>query len=112
MSVSAAAAHHFVHHLTPFETVFVHAVLEHRGVYDQPSSEDFSAALQVLRQFDALCVANPGWDSVYAPRADSDDMPALRAKAFLMFGTISPTPAQWHKAHVALFGPLICETCG
>lgn len=112
MSVSAASAQQFANHLTPFETVFVHAVLEHRGVYEQPSMEDFRAALEVLRQFDALCVANPGWDSVYAPKADSDDLPAMRAKAFMMFGTISPTPAQWHKAHLALFGPMLCETCG
>ncbi len=77
MSISAASAQQFANHLTPFETVFVHAVLEHRGVYEQPSMEDFRAALGVLRQFDALCVANPGWDSVYAPKADSDDLPAM-----------------------------------
>ena len=112
MSVSPAVAQDFANQLTPFETVFIHTVLEHRGIYESPTYEEFRAALGVLRRFDELCVANPGWDSVYAPKADSDDVPALRAKAFMMFNTISPTPAQWHKANIELFGPLFCETCG
>jgi hypothetical protein len=29
-----------------------------------------------------------------------------------MFGVTKPSPAQWHKAYTALFGPLLCETCG
>lgn len=111
-AVAAAVSEDFSDKLTPFETVFVHTVLEHRGVYESPTFDQFRGALEVLRRFDQLCLANPGWDSVYAPKADSDDVPALRAKAFMMFGAISPTPAQWFKAHAALFGPLICETCG
>jgi hypothetical protein len=97
--------------LTPFETAFIDTVLEHRGIY-RPSPAEYDGALDVLRRYDQQCLANPGWEQVFSPRIDSDELPAVRAKAFMMFGVISPSPAQWHKAHVALFGPLLCETCG
>jgi hypothetical protein len=43
---------------------------------------------------------------------DEERQAELRAKAFVMFGATKPTPVQWHKAHSALFGPLLCEACG
>lgn len=98
--------------LTPFEAAFVRTVLEHRGLFAEPGLGDFSRALDVLRRYDEQCVANPGYDDVWAPALDSDDMAALRAKAYMMFGVIRPTAAQWQKAHGALFGPMLCETCG
>ncbi len=46
------------------------------------------------------------------PYVDTETHGALRAKAFMLFGVTRPTAAQLHKAHAALFGPLLCETCG
>jgi hypothetical protein len=108
----AALLEDFAPRLTPFEASFVRTVLEHRGVFAPPGLTEFSRALEVLRRYDEQCVANPGHDDVWAPALDAEDMAALRAKAYLMFGVIRPTAAQWHKAHGALFGPLLCETCG
>ncbi|MEO6367808.1 MAG: hypothetical protein ABIP38_07415 [Steroidobacteraceae bacterium] len=102
----------FAPRLTAFEAEFVRTVLEHRGLFREPSQDEFAAALQVLHRFDEQMLANPGHEDRFAPRLDGDDMAALRAKAYMMFGTIRPSPAQWHKAHTALFGPLLCETCG
>lgn len=99
-------------HLTSFETAFVQTVLEHRGVFGSAGEADFIRAFEVLRRYDRLCLANPRYESGWAPELASDDMASLRAKAFMMFDTITPSPAQWHKAHKALFGPLLCETCG
>ena len=98
-------------HLSPFETAFIRTVLEHRGLFRQPSEADFRAALDVLKKFDEQCDGNPqrfAWE----PDLGEHALGELRAKAFVMFGSTTPTPAQWHKAHVALFGPLLCETCG
>jgi hypothetical protein len=112
MSVAAAAvAENFVPRLTPFEVIFVRTVLEHRGVRGQPALGEFSGALEVLRRYDEQCIANPGREHDHAPRLGAEDMTALRAKAFLLFGTIRPTPAQWQRAQMALFGPAFCETC-
>ena len=111
-SSPAAVAADFAFRLTAFEAAFIRTVLEHHGVSATPSLEEFSRALAMLKRYDELCLANPGYESHYAPRLDSDDMASLRAKAFVMFRTITPSPAQWHKAHAALFGPLLCETCG
>ena len=113
--MSAALDTHFQpepERLTTFEIEFVRTVLEHRGLFNKPTESDFANALQVLRRYDEQCIANPGYDSGYAPHLCFEDMAALRAKAYLMFATIRPTAAQWHKAHGALFGPLLCETCG
>lgn len=107
-----AVCEDFVPRLTPFEAAFVRTALEHHGVFAAPSVDEFTRALFVLRRYDEQCVANPGYDSGPAPVLDADDMVALRAKAYLMFGSIRPTAAQWHKAHTALFGPMLCETCG
>lgn len=107
-----AVAGDLVPRLTTFETVFVQTVLEHHGVFAEPSFTEFKRAVEVLRRYDEQCVANPGYESGYAPKLDSDDMASLRAKVFLMFRAITPSPAQWHRAHTALFGPLLCETCG
>lgn len=38
---------------TAFETAFVNTVLEHRGLSSEPSLADHSAALEVLRRFEA-----------------------------------------------------------
>ena len=111
-AIASDLPHNFAPRLTAFEAEFVRTVLEHRGLFREPSHTELSAALQVLRRYDEQLIANPGHDDRFAPRLDGDDMAALRAKAYMMFGTIRPSPAQWHKAHAALFGPLICETCG
>jgi hypothetical protein len=111
MSAAAAAvAENFGPRLTPFEVIFVRTVLEHRGVQGRPALGEFTGALEVLRRYDEQCIANPGHDE-RAPRLAAEDMTALRAKAFLMFGTIRPTPAQWQRAQMSLFGPMLCETC-
>lgn len=94
-----------------FATAFIRTVLEHRGVGYRPSEAEVSAALDVLRRYDKQCLDNPG-EGAWVPRLDEDSDASLRAKAFIMFGATKPTPAQWHKAHTALFGPLLCETCG
>jgi hypothetical protein len=116
MSATAAAtlasfADEPIPDLTPFETAFIRTVLEHRSVGHRPSLAEFLAALDVLRRYDAQCVDNPG-GGAWEPRLDGDSVAALRAKAFIMFGATKPTAAQWQKAHTALFGPLLCETCG
>lgn len=109
---AAAVAENFIPRLTSFEVQFVRTVLEHRGILSQPSLDEFASALEVLRRYDEHCIANPARVDERAPRLPEDDMTSLRAKAFLLFGTIRPTPAQWQRAHAALFGPLLCETCG
>jgi hypothetical protein len=91
---------------------FVRTVLEHRGLFHVPTEAEFRGALDVLRRYDEQSIANPAREDAFASRLSPGDLAALRAKAFVMFGTIRPTPAQWHKAHSALFGPLLCETCG
>lgn len=90
--------------LSPFETAFIRTVLEHRGLFHQPTEDEFRAALDVLRRFDQQCGGNPqrfAWEPDLGQHAIGE----LRAQAFVMFGTTAPTPAQWHKARVALFGP-------
>lgn len=109
-NASAAIAENFSPSLSPFESAFVRTVLEHRGLFRDPSLSEFTAALDVLRRFDEQQRDNPG-DSAWLPDLDEESLASLRAKAFMMFGATKPTPAQWHKAHSALFGPLLCETC-
>jgi hypothetical protein len=51
--------------LTRFEWAFIRTVLEHRGVFQDPSHADFDAAIAELREYDAQCSDNPGggaWD--------------------------------------------------
>lgn len=98
--------------LSPFETVFIRTVLEHRGLGNHPSLAEFSAALDVLRRFDAQREDNPPEEGEWAPRVDAESLVSLRAKVFVMFGATKPSPAQWQKAMAALYGPLLCETCG
>jgi len=98
--------------LTAFEAEFLRTVLEHRGLFRVPTEAEFAEALSTLRRYDELCLANPGYERGFAPWLGEENAAALRAKAFVMFGTIKPTPAQWHRAHGALFGPLLCDTCG
>ncbi|MEO8307809.1 MAG: hypothetical protein ABI616_07180 [Pseudomonadota bacterium] len=97
--------------LTSFEWAFVQAVLEHRGVHRDPTGEQFRGALDVLRRYDEQCADNPG-GGIWQPQVSDTALAELSAMAFVMFGATKPTPAQWHKAHAALYGPLLCETCG
>ena len=97
--------------LTPSEEAFIRTVLEHRGLFREPTTAEFTAALNVLQRYTAQCQDNPG-GGLWEPIVDELCLAELRAKAFMMFGATKPTPAQWHKAHSALFGPLLCETCG
>ena len=98
--------------LTDSQAEFVRTVLEHRGLFHVPTTDEFQAALEVMRRYDELCAENPARMDSFASRLDPHELAALRAKAFVMFNTIWPTAAQWHEAHTALFGPLLCETCG
>jgi hypothetical protein len=98
--------------LSPFEAVFIRTVLEHRGLTNHPTLNEFSAALQVLRRYEEQCHGDSPDETCWEPRLDDESLASLRAKAFVMFGAARPTPAQWHKAMGALFGPLPCETCG
>ena len=101
--------------LCPRDAAFIRTVLDHRGVCRRPSVAEFASALDVLRRYDQQRIDNPpeGDDPWSWPRQlAEDDQVALCAKAFLMFGATKPTPAQWQRAHAALFGPLLCETCG
>ena len=111
MSSVAALAEEPLPRFTPFESAFVRTVLEHRGAGYRPSTAELSAAREVLRRYDEQCLDNPG-GGAWEPRLDEESVASLRAKAFIMFGATKPTPAQWHKAHAALYGPLLCETCG
>jgi hypothetical protein len=97
--------------LNDFEAEFVRTVLEHRGLFHVPTSDEFRGALDVLRHYEQLCAASPSRVDSFASRLPPIELAALRAKAYVMFGTIWPSAAQWHKAHTALFGPLLCETC-
>jgi hypothetical protein len=112
----AAAIHVFsddpMPRLSAFETLFIRTVLEHRGLSNHPSLAEFSAALDVLKRYDEQCQDNPPDEARWAPRLDEEGLTALRAKAFVMFGATKPSPAQWQKAMGALYGPLLCETCG
>ncbi len=98
--------------LSPFETVFIRTVLEHRGLSNHPTVAEFSAALEVLKRYGEQRYGNSPDETQWAPRLDDESLASLRAKAFVMFGAARPTPAQWQKAMGALFGPLFCETCG
>lgn len=98
--------------LSPFETAFIRTVLEHRGVSHRPTLAEFTAAFDVLRRYDEQCRDNPRDMDAWEPRLGEEDQVALRAKVFLMFGATKPLPSQWHKAHAALYGPMLCETCG
>ena len=97
--------------LTPAESVFVQTVLEHRGTSNQPTLVEVTAALTVLRQFTEQRQDNPSEPDRWEPSVNDEIKIALRAKAFMMFGATKPSPAQWEKAHNALFGPRLCETC-
>jgi hypothetical protein len=100
-----------VDQLSRFEWAFIRTVLEHRGVFREANDGDLDAAVAVLKSYDAQCADNPG-GGAWQPILDEEQLTELKAKAFVMFGATKPTPAQWHKAHAALFGPLLCEACG
>jgi hypothetical protein len=97
--------------LSRFDWAFIRKVLEHRGLFRDQTQAEFESALTVLRRYDEQCADNPG-GGAWEPNLDEERIAELRAKAFVMFEATKPTPAQWHKAHAALFGPLLCETCG
>ncbi len=111
MALSAAVATDLAPQLSPFESTFVRAVLEHRGVSDRPTLPEFTAALTVLHRYQAQREDNPGDADLWRPALDEDTVTCLSAKAYLMFGATKPTAAQWQKAHAALYGPLLCEWC-
>ena len=98
--------------LGQFDLAFVRTVLEHRGLFRQPSAEEFEAAIAELHRFRGQCLDNPRERDAWEPELDEESLAELRAKVFVMFGVTKPSPAQWHKAYTALFGPLLCETCG
>jgi len=111
MSSLSALAAHLAPRVSPFEAAFIRTVLESQGVHDDPSLAEFSAAVDVLRRFDVQCADNGNRrDDYEIPNVDTETHAALRAKAFLLFGVTRPTAAQLHKAHMALYGPLLCET--
>ncbi len=112
MSLAVAHAEDFSPRLTAFEAVFIRTVLEHRGVGHRPTLLELTAALEVLKRYDQQCRDNPREEDEWEPRLGEESQAALRAKAFLMFGATKPLPSQRHKAHTALYGPLLCETCG
>jgi hypothetical protein len=112
MPHAATAPVEFSLTLTPFERIFIRTVLEHRGVDQAPSLAEFIGALDVLRCFDEQRQDNPPEAGMWVPALDDESVAALQAKAYMMFGATKPSPAQWHKAHGALFGPLLCDTCG
>ena len=93
--------------MPPFDTAFVSTVLDHRGASHPPSYADYGAAFEVLRRYYQQCLDNPREDDAWQPRVAEEGLAALRAKAFMMFGATKPTPAQWQKAHEALYGPLL-----
>jgi hypothetical protein len=96
--------------LSAFEAAFIRTVLEHRGTASRPTLAEVGAAADVLRRYGEECERTPR--SAWQPDVGEDTRAELSAKTFLMFGTTAPTPAQWQKAHAALYGPLLCETCG
>lgn len=96
-----------------FAAAFVRAVLEHRGLLSEPTGQEHAAALAVLASYRQQCEDNPreqDWFPV--ANLNAARRGELAGKAFIMFGAARPTPAQIYKAHTALFGPLLCETCG
>ena len=99
------------HPLSRFDWAFIRTVLEHRGLVRDPTESEFNEALEVLGRYEQQCTDNPG-GGAWEPALDEERLAEMKAKAFVMFGATKPTPAQWHKAHNALFGPLLCETCG
>lgn len=104
-AAAIAIAHaEFLPQLTPFESAFVRTVLEHRGLLHEANSTELSAALDVLRRFEEQRMDNPPDAAMWVPALDQTNIASLRAMAFVMFGATKPTPAQWHKAHSALFG--------
>lgn len=111
-AAASAFADNLAPRLSPFETVFIRTVLEHRGLSNHPTLAEFSAALEMLRRYDAQCQGDSPEDTHWVPRLDEESLASLRAKAFVMFCAARPTPAQWQKAMAALYGPLFCETCG
>lgn len=94
-----------------FENAFVRTVLEHRGLFHEPNPAERTAALDVLQRFEQQRQDNPSNAAMWMPDLDLESLASLQAKAFLMFGATKPSPAQWHKAHTALFGPPHCEAC-
>jgi hypothetical protein len=93
--------------LPTFDTIFVHTVLEHRGVGYQPSLTDYAQAFDLLQRYRQQCADNPREEDAWQPRVTEESLAALRAKAFVMFGVTKPSPAQWHKVHEALFDCLL-----
>jgi hypothetical protein len=70
-------------------------------------------AIALFRTYLDQCQDNPRdgtWELL--PNLDDARSGELAGKAFIMFGVVRPSPAQLHKAYTALYGPLLCESCG
>ncbi len=98
--------------LTLIEAAFVRAVLEHQGIFTDTGDSELATAIAVLRRYEDQCRDNPGSGAWEPTLRDEESQAEVRAKVFVMFGVTKPTPLQWRKAYNALFGPLLCETCG
>jgi hypothetical protein len=96
-------------YLSEAEGEFVRTVLEHRGLFHIPTQNEFRAALDLMCEYEQQCAQDPARLDTFASHLTPSDLAAVRAKAFVMFNTIRPTAAQWHKTHTSLFGPLLCE---
>ncbi len=111
-AVLASTEHISAPSLTPVEGAFVRAVLEHQGIFSDPDEGALTAAIEVLRRYEEQCRDNPGSGAWEPMLRDEESQAEVRARVFVMFGATKPTPLQWRKAYNALFGPLLCETCG
>jgi hypothetical protein len=99
--------------LSPFETAFVRAVLEYRGVRRRPTLAEFRAALETMSAYTQQCEDNPPDPTIKAwlHGLAENEHAEMVARAFLEFGATKPTQQQWHRVHQVVFGPLVCSTC-
>ncbi len=106
-ATAAAASLELLSALAPFDAAFIRTVLDHRGVGSRPALADYLSAFDILRRYYQQCIDNPREGDTWEPTLGEERLAEMRAKAFVMFGATKPTPAQWHKVHAALYGPLL-----
>ncbi len=80
MSLAAAFSEDPSPRLSPFETVFIRTVLEHRGIGCRPTLAEFTAALDVLQRYDDQCRDNPREANAWETRLSEESQAAIRAK--------------------------------
>ena len=90
MSAVLAAANDPENTLTPSEEAFIRTVLEHRGLFREPTEAEFAAAFEVMQRYAEQCQDNPG-GGLWEPIVDELCLAELRAKAFIMFGANGPS---------------------